>query len=120
MRGGTFVLVHGSKRKRTCKATPDDLVHESKESCTGTRRTETCVAPKHVDASHAALLTICSFCYRALDFIFMLFPRTIILYYISVGGKELRCQTFSFLFFLFSTTTSGIDYRVKHLVVCSG
>ena len=34
-----------------CEAAPIGLVDESKESCTGARRTDTCVAPRHVDAS---------------------------------------------------------------------
>ena len=50
------------------------LVDEPKESCSSTRRTETCVAPRHVDASPGALLAIRSFwsLYRtrlALDFV---------------------------------------------------
>ena len=48
---GKVVIAHG--RVEFCQATPISLVDESKESCTGARRTETCVAPTkhHVDAS---------------------------------------------------------------------
>ena len=38
-------------KRRTCEATLISLVDEPKKSSTGTRRTETCVAPRHVDAS---------------------------------------------------------------------
>ena len=50
------------RNHRTCEALPVGLVDELKEPCTGTRWTETCVAPRHVDASRDALLAICSFC----------------------------------------------------------
>ena len=36
-----------TRKRRTCEATPIGLVDEPKESCTGTRRTETCLAPRH-------------------------------------------------------------------------
>ena len=50
-------------KRRTCEAIPTvGLVGEPKESCTGTRRTKTCVAPSHVDASRGALLKINSLC----------------------------------------------------------
>ena len=49
-REATRLIAHGSVE--FCEATPIGRVHESKESCTGARQTETCVAPKHVDASH--------------------------------------------------------------------
>ena len=53
------------------------IVTEPKESSTGARRTETCVAPRHADASRDALLAICSFCSLCCTqpvFIFILFP----------------------------------------------
>ena len=37
-------LLHGSVE--FCEATPIGLVDEPKESCTGARRTKTCVAPR--------------------------------------------------------------------------
>ena len=40
-----------TRKHRTCDATPLGLVGEPKESCTVARRTETCVAPRHIDAS---------------------------------------------------------------------
>ena len=41
-----------TRKRRTCEATPTDLVGEPKESCTVATRTEACVAPSHhVDAS---------------------------------------------------------------------
>ena len=46
---GKVITAHGSVE--FCQATPISLVDESKESCTGARRTETCVAPRHVEAS---------------------------------------------------------------------
>ena len=46
---GKVIIAHGSIE--FCQATPICLVDESKESCTGARRTETCVAPRRVDAS---------------------------------------------------------------------
>ena len=46
---GKVIIAHGSVE--FCQATPISLVDESKESCTGARRTESCVAPRHVDAS---------------------------------------------------------------------
>ena len=46
-------------KRRTCLATSTDLVDESKGSCTGTRRAETCLAPRyHVDALYGASPTI--------------------------------------------------------------
>ena len=36
-----------TRKCRTCEATPIGLVDEPKESCSGARRTETCVAPRH-------------------------------------------------------------------------
>ena len=41
------------------EATIIGLFDEPKEPCTGARRTETCVAPRHVDVLRGALLTIC-------------------------------------------------------------
>ena len=38
------------------------LRDEPEKPCTGTRRTETCEALRHVDASRDALLAVCSFC----------------------------------------------------------
>ena len=50
---GKVVIAHGSIE--FCEASPIGLVDEPKESCTGARRTETCVAPMHVDASRVFL-----------------------------------------------------------------
>ena len=55
------VTVHTGKR-RISEATPISLVDEQKFSRSGMRRTEFSVAPRHVDASRGALLTISSFC----------------------------------------------------------
>ena len=73
--------------RRTCKATPIGLVDESKVSCTGGRRTETCVAPKREDASRDL--------------------------YVRGGGCAL--PDFLFLLCLLSVQliTSGIGHRVK-------
>ena len=43
-----------SRKHRTCQATAIGLVDEPKKLCTGTRRTETCVGPRHVDTSRGA------------------------------------------------------------------
>ena len=43
------MIAHGSKE--FCEVTPTGLVDHPKEACTGARRTETCVALRHVDAS---------------------------------------------------------------------
>ena len=40
-----------SQKRKTCKTTPIILVVEPKRFSTGTRRAETCVAPRHADAS---------------------------------------------------------------------
>ena len=40
---------------------PIDLINEPKESCTGTRRAETCVAPRRVDASRGVPMITCPF-----------------------------------------------------------
>ena len=39
-----------TRSRRTCEATRIGLVDELKKSCTDARRTETCVAPRDVDA----------------------------------------------------------------------
>ena len=41
--------------------TPIGHVDKPKESCAGTRQTEICGVPRHVDASRIALLAICAF-----------------------------------------------------------
>ena len=46
---GKVVIAHGSVE--FYEATHIGLVDELMESCTGARQTETCVAPRHVDAS---------------------------------------------------------------------
>ena len=54
------VIAHGSVE--FCEATPFDLVDESTNPCTDARWTETCVAPRHVDASRVFyyfLLLLC-------------------------------------------------------------
>ena len=48
-------IAHGSVE--FSQAAPISLGDESKESCTGTRRTETCVAPRHVDASRIIFIS---------------------------------------------------------------
>ena len=90
---GKVVIAYGSVE--FCEATPIDLADESRESCTGARRTETCVAPRHVDASR--------------DFLFC-FLRTS-----SVGGRGGGALPDFFFCSLFPVkqTTSGIDHRVK-------
>ena len=86
--GGTD---YRSPKRRTYEATPTGLVIEPKESCTGTRRTETCVAPRqHVNASGDTPLTISVCCtIILLCSFFYFFLRTS-----SVGGGRLLCQTF--------------------------
>ena len=42
------------------EATPMGLVDESEGSCTGARRTETCVAPRHIDESRDLYSGKCS------------------------------------------------------------
>ena len=54
--------LYRTRKGRTCEATPIGLLAEPKESYTGPRRTETCVAPRHVEASRDTLLAMCSFC----------------------------------------------------------
>ena len=48
-------------KRRNCEATTNGVVDGSKESCTGTGRTETCIVPGHVDTLRGALLTILSY-----------------------------------------------------------
>ena len=100
-----------------CEATPIDLGDEPKESCTGTRRTETYVAPghAHVDASHGALPSKVSLSSTRPVFhsVFDFFLCTS-----SVVGREVRCKTFSFLcsFFLFNIShayETGGDLTLK-------
>ena len=69
---GKVVIAHGSVE--FCEATPIGLVDEPKKSYTGARRTETCVAPRHVDATR--------------HFYFLLSQR-------AAWGGGVRCQTFS-------------------------
>ena len=79
-----------TRKCSTCEATPIGLVDLTKESCMGARPTETCVAPRHVDASRDALLSICSF--RVLCCTRPLFCFICILFYflrtssVGVGG----------------------------------
>ena len=67
------------------------LVDELMESCTGARQTETCVAPRYVDASR--------------DFYFIFSERATW----GVGGGGARCQTFSLVVFSwFSRPRAGL------------
>ena len=63
-----------TRKRRTCEVTTISLLDRTKESCTGTRPTETCVAPRHVDALRGTLLATCSwyfaFCTRLLLLLF--------------------------------------------------
>ena len=68
---GKVVIAHGNVR--FCEATPNGLVDESKKSFISARRTETCVAPRHEDASR--------------DFIFY-YERSELL--INGDGKKVR------------------------------
>ena len=78
-------------RVEFCEATPISLVNELKQSYMGGRRTETCVAPRHVDASR--------------DFV-LLSPNE------QRGGG--RCQTLSFvLFSLLGRPRAGLAIIVK-------
>ena len=92
------------------KATPIDLVDEPKESCTGTRRTEACVAPsiqmRHVTLFLVTVLFIL-FVVRALCFILVLFTPPSSLRAPCGGwegcwggGGEKRCALPDFLFLL--------------------
>ena len=78
-----------------CEATPIGLDDGPKKCCTGARRTETCVAPRDVNASR--------------DFSFTFSEQ-------AAWGGGGGCQTMTFLLLLFfpvQQTTSGIDHRVK-------
>ena len=91
-----FLIYNLFSQKTVLEATSIGLVDEAKESCTGTRRTATCVAPRHVDASRDALLFWSSvlfviFVRRALCFYlyllsFVLLPsiNTIKYYYMNI------------------------------------
>ena len=68
---------------------------ESEESYTGTRRTETCIAPRCVNGSLGALLAICSF--RSLCYVLLLLH-----YYSSVRGGGGGCAARLYIFLLFS------------------
>ena len=46
-----MILGKGHRSVEFYETTTIALVDESKESCTGARRTETCVSPRHVEAS---------------------------------------------------------------------
>ena len=52
--GSKVVIAHDSVK--CCEATPIGLVDEPMKSCTGARRTETGVAPRHVGASRDFIL----------------------------------------------------------------
>ena len=84
-------------KRRAFKVASIGLVDELKGSCTATRRSETGVALRHVDASsHDALLAICSFflfVVRALHF--FNFLRTINTVIAAWGGEGRRYRTFS-------------------------
>ena len=69
---------------------------ESEESYTGTRRTETCIAPRCVNGSLGALLAICSF--RSLCYARLVFYVLLLLHYNSSvrGGGGVRCPTLYF------------------------
>ena len=67
-----------TRKHRTYEATQIGLlkVDQPKESCTGARRTEACVAPRHKDASRDAILHMCSFfplcCTRSLFYFYFI------------------------------------------------
>ena len=109
---GKIVVAHGSVA-RTCETTQIGLADESKEYCNaGKRWTETCVAPRHIDASRDALQVICSFSYLSLLYA----PYFLFVFISSIreawGGGG--CQTFpSCSLFPVQLTTSGIGHRVK-------
>ena len=97
---------------------PYPVIHEPR---TGMRRTETCVAPRYVDASRGALLTTC--CFRFLSSV--LYCTVLYCNTVAWGGKGERCQTLIFslclLFpseqqtsshFHFHQAISGIGHRV--------
>ena len=113
------------RNHRTCEALPVGLVDELKESCTGTRWTETCVAPRHVDASRDALLAICSFCSlcctRPVFYLYFISSVRIAWGGARAGGGG-RCQTFSFCYFPLSSRPRAVSatYRVKYVVFFSG
>ena len=93
---GKVGIVHGSVEptKRHQLALPTSR----KNPCTDARRTETCVAPRHVDAS--------------CDFYFILPERA------ALGGRAVRCQTF--LFFSFSCSADHERDWLPCKVVISG
>ena len=71
-----------------CEATHIGLVDELMESCTGGRQTETCAAPRHVDAPR--------------DFYFIYSER-------ATWEVGVRCQTFSLVVFSrFSRPRAGL------------
>ena len=91
---GKVVIAHGSIE--FCEATSTGLVDEWKKPCTDARRTETCVAPRHVDASR--------------DFYFIFSER-------ATWGKGEGSVLPDFLFcclFPVQQTTSGMAHRVKY------
>ena len=58
------VVISYTRKRRTCEATPiGSTVEERQGILYGRERpAETCVAPRHADASRGALVDICSFC----------------------------------------------------------
>ena len=90
---GKVIIAHGSSVE-SCEARHIGLVDESKDPCTDVRRTETCVAPRHVDASG--------------DF-HLYFLRTS-----SVGGGVALPDFLSCSIFPVQQTTNGIGHRVKY------
>ena len=88
-----------TRKHRSCEATTTALIDEPKESCTGTRRTETCVAPRHA----CRCVTRCPY-YGNLLFLLILLhaPRVLFLFYFprtnSLGGGAALPDFFSFYF----------------------
>ena len=120
----SYFLVLSPWKCRTCKIRQQiiGLYDELKKLCTGTRRAETCVAPRldmHVDASCGALRTspfvvVLVFVVRALSVFLVDFLRTS--NSSSMGRKAkggVCCQIFSlcFLFPVSKTATSGIGHH---------
>ena len=77
-----------------CEATTIGLVDESRKSCTGARRAETCIASRYVDMRHV--------------FFCLFFSNE------QRGGGRVALADFPFCYlFPVQQTTSGIGHRVK-------
>ena len=100
------------EQRRTCEAIPSLLVHDTKESCTGARRTKIFVAPGH--AQHAASINA-SLCLSVLFVPFVVRALVFYFYFISCVRRALGERGGRLLpDFLFCFHTCVIVHPVKY------